>query len=65
VHRSVYQPTPRRHIHRIKLDMGATLSSATIFLSVTLCDGSSRKLIAGWWYVIWVSTELGFGLALL
>ena len=31
--------------------MGAALSSATTFLSVTLCDGSSRKLIAGWWYV--------------
>mmetsp|Transcript_28232 Transcript_28232/g.67961 ORF Transcript_28232/g.67961 Transcript_28232/m.67961 type:complete len:175 (+) Transcript_28232:102-626(+) len=32
--------------------MGAALSSATTYLSVTLCDGSSRKLIAGWWYFI-------------
>lgn len=32
--------------------MGAVISSVTTFLSVALCDGSSRKLIAGWWYVI-------------
>mmetsp|Transcript_182 Transcript_182/g.319 ORF Transcript_182/g.319 Transcript_182/m.319 type:complete len:176 (-) Transcript_182:238-765(-) len=32
--------------------MGTALSSATTSLSVALCDGSSRKLIAGWWYFI-------------
>eukprot|EP00581_Thalassiosira_minuscula_P028293 CAMPEP_0183752806 /NCGR_PEP_ID=MMETSP0739-20130205/2558_1 /TAXON_ID=385413 /ORGANISM="Thalassiosira miniscula, Strain CCMP1093" /LENGTH=175 /DNA_ID=CAMNT_0025989207 /DNA_START=43 /DNA_END=570 /DNA_ORIENTATION=+ len=32
--------------------MAAALSKATAFLSFTLCDGSSRKLIAGWWYFI-------------
>lgn len=32
--------------------MGSALSSVTTFLSLTLCDGSSRKLIAGWWYFI-------------
>ncbi|KAL7433812.1 hypothetical protein ACHAXH_005906 [Discostella pseudostelligera] len=32
--------------------MGAAISSVTTFLSVSLCDGSSRKLIAGWWYFI-------------
>ena len=30
---------------------GSALASATTYLSLTLCDGSSRKLIAGWWYV--------------
>ncbi|KAK1734563.1 hypothetical protein QTG54_014811 [Skeletonema marinoi] len=28
------------------------LANATSYLSVVLCDGSSRKLIAGWWYFI-------------
>jgi len=27
------------------------LANATSYLSVVLCDGSSRKLIAGWWWV--------------
>ncbi|KAL7459200.1 hypothetical protein ACHAWC_010892, partial [Mediolabrus comicus] len=28
------------------------VANATSYLSVVLCDGSSRKLIAGWWYFI-------------
>jgi hypothetical protein len=28
------------------------VANATSYLSVVLCDGSSRKLIAGWWYVL-------------
>ena len=31
--------------------MSETLLSVTTYLSVALCDGSSRKLIAGWWWV--------------
>ena len=38
--------------------MGSALSSVTTFLSLTLCDGSSRKLIAGWWYVFFCLFEL-------
>lgn len=32
--------------------MGAALSNYTTMLANTLCGGSSRKLIAGWWYSI-------------
>ncbi|KAG7352486.1 hypothetical protein IV203_029235 [Nitzschia inconspicua] len=32
--------------------MGASLSSYTAMLADSLCGGSSRRLIAGWWYSI-------------
>mmetsp|Transcript_26391 Transcript_26391/g.76157 ORF Transcript_26391/g.76157 Transcript_26391/m.76157 type:complete len:190 (-) Transcript_26391:423-992(-) len=32
--------------------MGAALSHFTTYLANSLCGGSSRKLIAGWWYSI-------------
>mmetsp|Transcript_20846 Transcript_20846/g.48967 ORF Transcript_20846/g.48967 Transcript_20846/m.48967 type:complete len:173 (-) Transcript_20846:84-602(-) len=32
--------------------MSTALASLTTYLSITLCDGSSRRLIAGWWYCI-------------
>jgi len=32
--------------------MGAALSQYTTMLANSLCGGSSRKLIAGWWYSI-------------
>uniref|UniRef100_A0A7S1V1X5 Uncharacterized protein n=1 Tax=Grammatophora oceanica TaxID=210454 RepID=A0A7S1V1X5_9STRA len=36
--------------------MGAALSNYTSYLANTLCGGSSRKLIAGWWYSILAMT---------
>jgi hypothetical protein len=31
--------------------MRASLSTYTALLADSLCGGSSRRLIAGWWYV--------------
>ena len=31
--------------------MGSLMSAYTTVLADSLCGGSSRKLIAGWWYV--------------
>jgi hypothetical protein len=56
------QSNRRGDARQTTLAMGATLSSATTYLSITLCDGSSRKLIAGWWYVIFfVGAGVGMG----
>jgi hypothetical protein len=35
--------------------MGSAMSNYTAVVADTLCGGSSRKLIAGWWYVAIVS----------
>ena len=38
--------------HLLSSTMGAALSYYTTMLANSLCGGSSRKLIAGWWYVV-------------
>jgi hypothetical protein len=45
----IYHSTQRRTMGGLN-----PVANATSYLSVVLCDGSSRKLIAGWWYVFYL-----------
>lgn len=50
--RQIRQREPIVDDHLTSLHKGMVLSQYTTYLAESLCGGSSRKLIAGWWYVL-------------
>ena len=46
-----YHQSNKSLLHKETMGGLNPVAKATSYLSVVLCDGSSRKLIAGWWYV--------------